>query len=741
MNIKAICWCLAIIIFIAGLAAAQPKAQLVKHQNDTDFLVHQLSLQKTKKDSVKVLQQIVDVSFSADLPAYTDIWLKKLLALNGKVKLIDPQPYELLLKASDQYNNKKVQQALETTQAAIYEFDKQHKIIVPLLMHIRLYFNILKNQEDRLKFFSKQLEYYQVNGPIENTAPCYHGIGGYYRYKNAYNQGINYYLKAAEIYQKFDVVNYANDIGVVGDNYGDWGNNEKALYYLKIASSLQRKLNDSTNLSYVAYATGKILVKENKFKEAIDKINEAGRFVAEKDVEQLGDILVTKGLCYIKMGIPAMALPALLRAKAIADSGAYTISNTAGNLEVDYGFYEYYRSVRKNSEAERSLLQAYKKATGENIVGLQLKYAKELGSFYLNTQQPALAKQYFDLYFNLIEISDRAQDKFKVAQFEIDQNDRQQKDHILQLKHEKILQDYQINRRNTLLWASLAVLLLISGLFVFIYRQLHINKQTLTSLRKTQTQLIQAEKMASLGELTAGIAHEIQNPLNFVNNFSEVNKDLLIELKEELDKGNIADAKEIADNVIGNEEKISHHGKRADSIVKGMLEHSRNASGQKEPTDINQLADEYLRLSYHGLRAKDKNFNAELITNFDEKLPKATVMAQDIGRVLLNLFNNAFYAVNQKSKTADADYKPEVSVSTSTANGQVVIKVKDNGTGIPDAVKEKIMQPFFTTKPTGEGTGLGLSLTYDMVVKGHGGKIDINTKEGEFTEFIVTLPV
>jgi two-component system, NtrC family, sensor kinase len=270
-------------------------------------------------------------------------------------------------------------------------------------------------------------------------------------------------------------------------------------------------------------------------------------------------------------------------------------------------------------------------------------------------------------------------------------------------------------------------------------------EQALDELKTTQTQLIQSEKMASLGELTAGIAHEIQNPLNFVNNFSEVNKEMLEELKTESKKQKAERDEaleiELIDNLIDNEEKISHHGKRADSIVKGMLEHSRNAGGQKEPTDINQLADEYLRLSYHGLRAKDKSFNAELVTGFDPDLPKITATAQDIGRVLLNLFNNAFYAVNQKQKTAGADYKPEVSISTSAENGQVIIKVKDNGVGIPDSIKEKIMQPFFTTKPTGEGTGLGLSLTYDMVVKGHGGSIDVDSKENKYTLFTIKLPV
>ncbi|MGZ3945830.1 MAG: two-component regulator propeller domain-containing protein [Mucilaginibacter sp.] len=266
-------------------------------------------------------------------------------------------------------------------------------------------------------------------------------------------------------------------------------------------------------------------------------------------------------------------------------------------------------------------------------------------------------------------------------------------------------------------------------------------EKAFSELKTTQTQLIQSEKMASLGELTAGIAHEIQNPLNFVNNFSDVNREMLEELEEELNKGDIEEAKAIAADIRENEQKINHHGKRADAIVKGMLQHSRAGSGVKEPTNINALVDEYMRLSYHGLRAKDKSFNAEMLTHLDESLPKINVIPQDIGRVLLNLFNNAFYAVNEKAKTAGANYKPEVSVTTSAESAQVIIKVKDNGIGIPDAVKEKIMQPFFTTKPTGEGTGLGLSLTYDMVVKGHGGSIQVNSKEGEGSEFIIQLPV
>ncbi len=263
---------------------------------------------------------------------------------------------------------------------------------------------------------------------------------------------------------------------------------------------------------------------------------------------------------------------------------------------------------------------------------------------------------------------------------------------------------------------------------------------TLTDLKSTQSQLIQSEKMASLGELTAGIAHEIQNPLNFVNNFSEVNKELLSEMKDEIDKGNLSDAKAIANDLIENEEKINHHGRRADAIVKSMLQHSRINTGQKELIDINTLADEYLRLSYHGMRAKDKLFNADFKTDFDNSIDKINIIPQDFGRLLLNLYNNAFYAVAEKKKQQPEGYEPAVSVSTKKSGDKVEIKVTDNGNGIPQNIVDKIFQPFFTTKPTGQGTGLGLSLSYD-IIKAHGGEIKVETKEGEGTVFIIQLPV
>jgi ligand-binding sensor domain-containing protein/signal transduction histidine kinase len=257
-------------------------------------------------------------------------------------------------------------------------------------------------------------------------------------------------------------------------------------------------------------------------------------------------------------------------------------------------------------------------------------------------------------------------------------------------------------------------------------------------LKATQAQLIQSEKMASLGELTAGIAHEIQNPLNFVNNFSDVNTELVADANQEIDKGNIEAAKFILNDIKDNSEKINHHGKRADAIVKGMLQHSRTSSGQKEPTDINALCDEYLRLSYHGLRAKDKNFNAEFKTDFDNSIGKITIVPQEIGRVLLNLYNNAFYAVTEKKKQVGDGYKPIISVRTKKIGDKVEVKVKDNGNGIPQKIADKIFQPFFTTKPTGLGTGLGLSLAYD-IIKAHVGEIKVETKEGEGAAFIILL--
>jgi two-component system NtrC family sensor kinase len=313
-----------------------------------------------------------------------------------------------------------------------------------------------------------------------------------------------------------------------------------------------------------------------------------------------------------------------------------------------------------------------------------------------------------------------------------------------QVEEEALAIAYQNRVRQWLLIGGIAVFLMIALILYYSNRQKQkankLLQRTLVDLKTTQSQLIQQEKMASLGELTAGIAHEIQNPLNFVNNFSDVNKELLAEMSEEIAKGNYDEAKAIAKDVIHNEEKINHHGKRADIIVKGMLQHSGISSGQKEPTDINALADEYLRLAYHGLKAKDKTFTVVTKTDFDGGMNTVSVIPQEIGRAILNLINNAFYAVDERKKQMGDGYLPTVSVSTRKEKDKIEIKVKDNGNGISQRILGKIFQPFFTTKPTGQGTGLGLSLSYDIITKGHAGELKVETKEGEGSEFTIQLP-
>jgi len=338
----------------------------------------------------------------------------------------------------------------------------------------------------------------------------------------------------------------------------------------------------------------------------------------------------------------------------------------------------------------------------------------------------------------------------KMAESNISQNsertrmklEQEKKDLLAQREQE--VKDAAARKSRNLQYGIIGGFILLAGFLFYNNRQKQKAKTKIEEaygqLKSTQAQLVQSEKMASLGELTAGIAHEIQNPLNFVNNFSDVNKELLAEMNMEMEKGNYEEVKEIAKDVSENEEKINHHGKRADAIVKGMLQHSRNSSSAaKEPTDINKLADEYLRLAYHGLRAKDKSFNATMKTDFDETLGNINIIPQDIGRVILNLITNAFYVVDEKKKSGTENYAPTVTVSTKKINDKTEIRVADNGNGIPQKILDKIFQPFFTTKPTGQGTGLGLSMSYD-IVKAHGGEIKVDTEENKGTTFIITLP-
>jgi len=412
--------------------------------------------------------------------------------------------------------------------------------------------------------------------------------------------------------------------------------------------------------------------------------------------------------------------------------------------------YQRYHLIDSSLYSARKAIEAVQ---GGAIEYLAANPAKMLSDYYENKNADSTIKYLkFFMRGNEVMNSTRVTQQLQSISFEEEQR---------KIEIQRAEKEFQNKITFYFLMGGLAVVLLIAG---FIYRTSLARKKTngllqekniqiektLADLKSTQSQLIQSEKMASLGELTAGIAHEIQNPLNFVNNFSELNKELVSEIQDERrktqDKRDETLEEEILRDIKDNSEKINHHGKRAADIVKGMLQHSRSSSGVKEPTDINALCDEYLRLTYHGLRAKDKSFNAEMKTDFDASLPKINVIPQDIGRVILNLLTNAFYAVNEKKQQNISGYEPTVSISThyslstGEGRGEVLITVTDNGNGIPQKVLDKIFQPFFTTKPTGQGTGLGLSLSYD-IIKAHGGELKVETKVGEGSTFIILLPL
>ena len=519
-------------------------------------------------------------------------------------------------------------------------------------------------------------------------------------------------------------------------------NYDKELKTVQNCLKLAFSINDKTILSQAFRGLGAIYLRQNQLDSALVSYKKSINYSREVGYNKYkGASFLRIGEIYLRQRLPKLALKNFL----IALQSSIEQNNYS---ELGQGYITiaiYYKTIGNNDSAlyyAKSGLTMTKNMG--NVIGTIIGYST-LATIYKSQKKSDSALMYLQL---ATDAKDSLLSLAKVKQLQNIGFDEQLR--LQELEKNRIETQSKIRTYGMLV--GLAVLSII-GLILYrnnrqkqkanivLQEQKDKVESTLKELKSTQTQLIQSEKMASLGELTAGIAHEIQNPLNFVNNFSEVNTELIGEADEELDKGNISEAKIILNDIKENEQKINHHGKRADAIVKGMLQHSRNSSGQKEPTDINALADEYLRLAYHGLRAKDKDFNAGMQTAFDPNIGMVNIISQDIGRVILNLITNAFYAVNAKKKMGVAGYEPMVFVSTKQIANRIVVSVRDNGMGIPAKVKDKIFQPFFTTKPTGEGTGLGLSMSYDIVTKGHGGELTMDTQEGEFTELNVVLPV
>ena len=516
---------------------------------------------------------------------------------------------------------------------------------------------------------------------------------------------------------------------------------------LKVAFSI----NDKTILSQGFRGLGQIYFRQNQLDSALASYKRSINFGKEIGYNKYsGGSFLRIGNIYLKQRLPKLAFENYLTAL----QSSMEQNNYAQLGDVYVAIAIYYSTIGNNDSALYYAKTGLAMTKNVGTVAGTIEAYSTLVTIYKSQKKLDSAL----MYLQLVTLAKDSLTSFaKIKQLQNIGFDEQIR--LQELEKNRIETQSKIRTYGML--AGLAVLSIIGFILyrnnrqkqlanIFLQEQKDKVESTLQELESTQSQLIQAEKMASLGELTAGIAHEIQNPLNFVNNFSEVNEELLAEMKDELDKGKIDDAKAIANDVIENQQKILHHGKRADAIVKGMLQHSSSGSGKKEPTDINALSDEYLRLAYHGFRAKEKSFNATMITDFDETLSadeagkgNINIIPQDIGRVILNLITNAFYAVNEKKTLrqaqGDKSYEPTVSISTKKINDKTEIRVFDNGNGIPQKVLDKIFQPFFTTKPTGQGTGLGLSMSYD-IIKAHGGEIKVDTRENEGTTFVIILP-
>ena len=613
-----------------------------------------------------------------------------------------------------------------------------------------LYYGMQSKYDSSIYFYEKAIPLYEKIGNRQRTGQSASNLAIGFQQQSNFPKALFYQQKALKIHeedgnidqQAYTVVNMAN-------TYQNMGDNQRAeSYFLKSINLAKQK--HLTNVELYAYTNlSSMFLKMLQWQKAYNYAMEAAK---------LGGKMGDKGIQAASLSKAALAKTRQNEfAEALALSKqAIVLADSVNQPMITHQAYSGMGYVLKSQQKWKEAIPFYEKALA-SLKDADL-FIEENGSLFREVsecyEQTGNAVKALEMYKQSAVISDSVHSRDNIQKAtEMTMNYEFEKKE----QAEKVKQEArdELNRTRLIgLLSGLALsLIIIVGALIgyrnkqranaLLKRQKKEIEQTLEKLKDTQAQLIQSEKMASLGELTAGIAHEIQNPLNFVNNFSEVSNELVAEIQDEMVAGNYQLVKELLDDVQNNLSKVTHHGKRADGIVKGMLQHSRSSTGNKESTDINALADEYLRLAYHGMRARDGAFNAILKTDFDTALEKAEVVPQDMGRVILNLINNAFYAVSEKSKqekSAGNPYEPMVNISTHQQQGQIEIRIADNGNGIPDEVKDKIFQPFFTTKPTGQGTGLGLSMSYD-IVKVHGGRLELETIEGKGTTFSIILPL
>ncbi|MCI1189953.1 HAMP domain-containing histidine kinase [Hymenobacter sp. DH14] len=719
-----------------------------------DSLAVTLPRQPTDEARLQTLQHLLDLrpTGAQALPL-----LDRLLALNQQLGAFEAQPYRSLRAGVALWQQGKADAAaLDSMHRAIAGFDRVGRPIPWILIDLAGLYNRLNRMEDRRRYYETRLAYYRVRGAVQNEAACYMSQGGYYRRMGDYNRTLNSILRAADLLKGYDQRLYVRELLVAGDVYAQWGNYARAAQYLNMAQRLPdfRRIDGmAREYTFLTLSRGYARNGELATAQHLADSVLAARVPDPLD-QQLSRAygMVQKSLLYLQQQQPAAAAALLARAQRLDDSLHVPMTGKLGEFELDAAWARYYAARHDDAQAEKHWLLAYQKAAAAQIERLQPEYLKELVNFYTRRGQPAQAQRYANAYIRFNDDFTAAQSVFHVAQYEGERVEQAQNAQIGALRQQQAVQAVRLRLGQWLLLGAGLAVVLVSGLVVFIYRQLRTNRRTLAQLRDTQAQLVQAEKMAFLGELTSGIAHELQNPLTFMKSFAEVSTELVDDIDgQAAPHQNGSQLRgEILAGLKQNLQQISQHGQRASSIIKDMLEHSRSGTGQRVPTDLNALAEENLLLAYQALRTQSPDFSAQLIRDLDPHLGPVAVVASDLGRVLLNLCANALHAVRERQRElalvpvsevlAAPHYEPTVTVRTRRLSGRTVeIRVCDNGTGMPDHVREKIFQPFFTTKPVGEGTGLGLSLCHDIIAKGHGGTLAVDTCEGKGTEFIITL--
>ncbi|WP_261990410.1 ATP-binding protein [Hymenobacter sp. BT188] len=748
---------LGLLVLSYGPVRAQTTVQsAARHrywEADADSLRQVLSGHRSDTARLRTLLHLIDCSLYASELAGTD--LAAVVALTKHLRRPEHRAYRLLLAGTQV----EAAAALDSLQAAVTAFDQLSRPAPWLLARLREVFSALNREDARLAYYQAKCAQYLRSGDTISLAVCYHALGGSYTYRGDYNQATSQYLRAAELGRSVSPNFYHGLLVSVAGSYAKWGNYAKALHYLRLST---RTRNSRTNRGTYLRLLGYVYFQQRDYPAALRAADQVLTFAAGSGPAPARSILnakayalVLKSQSLLALGHVAEAGGLLPQAQHLADSLRLPLVTTAAALELDAAWAQYYVATGDQDRAETHWLAAYGKARQAHSTPLRLAYLRELTRFYQQQGKPAPAARYAVAALALADSLDTKEGAMHVARYEIEQADRAQTARIAGLRQAQQQDAARARRQRNILWAVLGGASLIAGFSFLLWRSNRLKQraneqlerqrdetaQALTELRTTQAQLIQKEKMASLGELTAGIAHEIQNPLNFVTNFSDVSTELMLELQEAHLGGDGEEVAALAGDVTENLTKIRQHGQRASSIVRGMLEHARPSSGERIPTNINALCEEYLRLAYQGQRTKTPLFEVEVITDFAPQIPLTNLVAADLGRVLLNLYSNAFYALHARQQGSEQDFTPTLRVSTKHGGKHVEIRVEDNATGMPESVQAKIFQPFFTTKPTGEGTGLGLSLSYDIIAQGHGGTLSVESQEGRGTTFIITLPV